>query len=100
MLFNIVVALSEYADAVRSFVKPTYFVYEGNFIIDKGVATIGLPTWSNATYAEKCFVVFQPKNRMLHESSQHPFDDSMGVTSEMVPAIHIPKEYIDIEAIK
>ncbi|MFT5702336.1 MAG: hypothetical protein ACI8ZB_005253 [Desulforhopalus sp.] len=60
MLFNIVVALNEYADSVRRFVNPSYFIYEGKFIID----------------------------------------DSMGVMSEMVPAIHIPKEYIDIENIK
>lgn len=60
MLFNIVVALNEYADAVRTFVNPSYFVYEGKFIID----------------------------------------DTMGVMSEMVPAIHIPKEYIEIENIK
>lgn len=60
LLFNVVVALNEYADAVRKYLKPSYLVFQGKFVVN----------------------------------------DSMGFLSDMKPAIHMPKNYIDIEGIE
>lgn len=40
LLFNLVVALNEYADTVRQTFKPNYFVYQGKFIINDSLGVM------------------------------------------------------------
>lgn len=34
LLFNVVVALNEYADAVRKYLKPSYLLFQGKFVVN------------------------------------------------------------------
>jgi len=40
MLFNIVVALNEYAESVRKHLKPSYLVYQGKFVINDSMGVM------------------------------------------------------------
>lgn len=57
LFFNVVVALNQFADAVRNHLNPKYFLFQGKFVVN----------------------------------------DSIGVLSELNPAIYIPEKYIDVD---
>ena len=40
LLFNVVVALNEYADCVRKYLNPKYMIYQGKFIINDVLGVI------------------------------------------------------------
>jgi hypothetical protein len=40
LLFNVVVALNEYSDKVRKHLKPTYFMYQGKFVINDAMGVM------------------------------------------------------------